>query len=561
MVKQPEDLNIKLFPHQLKSIYDMEKLERTRKIKFTIDNISEIEIETRIGILGDIPGYGKSFSVVGLILRDRMNFDEKEYKMRSQHSSTGNGLINVFKTIKTKVYDTTILVASTSIISQWEQYFAYSDLAVKCITTINDVINVNPDRYNVIILSPNRYNEFAEKHMDYTFKRFIYDEPTSVHIPRMLEIKADFYWFVSATFYSILNMGRYGSHRHWMKNIFGFIDARCFEKIVIRNSDEFVKQSFQMPETKFITHQCLNPNILNVIGGFIEKNIVEMIEAGDIKTAIQHLGGKSTDGSLIDIVTKKKNNELEYTELKINYYKDKPEYKSEFTKWTDKKEQILKDIAEIKEKYQNILKEECPICRCDLEGPVMSPCCQNIFCGGCLISWLKNKSSCPMCRSKLELKNLIYVNENKEEEKNNERKEEEKKSERKEEEEKTLSKPDTIKKIIKKAQRNNRESKFIIFSSYDETFNIIKNACKEEHINVMELSGTKASKDKKLQKFRDGEESVIFLNSRFNGAGINLEMTTDIILYHDMAEDLKTQIIGRANRMGRKFNLNVHILI
>ena len=207
----------------------------------------------------------------------------------------------------------------------------------------------------------------------------------------------------------------------------------------------------------------------------------------------------------------------------------------------------------IKEKYQNILTEECPICRCDLEGPVMSPCCQHIFCGGCMLGWLKNKNTCPMCRSKIEIKSMIYVNDY----------EEKKVEERKEikEEEKVLSKPDTIKKIIKESMKKNKESKFIIFSSWDETFNIIRSACKEENTNVLELSGTKASKDKKLQKFKNGEERVIFLNSRYNGAGINLEMTTDIILYHDMSEDLKTQIVGRANRMGRKFNLNVHILI
>jgi hypothetical protein len=554
MVKQPEDMNIKLFPHQLKSIYDMEKLERTRKIKFLIDNFHEIDIETRVGILGDIPGYGKSFSIVGLILRDKMEFDEKEYKMKYQSDSIGNGLINVYKTEKTKVYDTTVIIASTSIITQWEQYFDYTDLAVKTITTILDVETVDPDRYNVVIVSPNRYNEFAYKHHKYTFKRFIYDEPTSVHIPRMNEIKASFYWFVSATYYALFNLGRYGSSKHWMKSIFGYINPQWFERLIVRNDDDFVKSSFKMPDTKYITHQCLNPNILNVIGGFIEKNIVEMIEAGDIKGAIQHLGGKSTDGSLIDIVTRKKNNELELTELKINYYKDKPENKNEFKKWTEKKEQLQKDITEIKEKYKNILKDECPICRCDLEGPVMSPCCQNIFCGSCLLGWLKHKNTCPMCRSKLEVKNLIYVNEDEKEEKKVERKEESK-------EEKVLSKPDTIKKIIKNAKKNNKDSKFIIFSSYDETFNIIRHACKEEYINVLELSGTKASKDKKLQKFKSGEEPVIFLNSRFNGAGINLEMTTDIILYHDMTEDLKTQIVGRANRMGRKFNLNIHILM
>jgi hypothetical protein len=72
-VPHPEGLRIKLFPHQLVSIYEMERLERRKKI-FTSDFV----MDTTIGVLGDIPGYGKSYSVVGLILRDKMAWEEKE---------------------------------------------------------------------------------------------------------------------------------------------------------------------------------------------------------------------------------------------------------------------------------------------------------------------------------------------------------------------------------------------------------------------------------------------------------------------------------------------------
>jgi SNF2 family DNA or RNA helicase len=55
-----------------------------------------------------------------------------------------------------------------------------------------------------------------------------------------------------------------------------------------------------------------------------------------------------------------------------------------------------------------------------------------------------------------------------------------------------------------------------------------------------------------------GELSVIFLNSRFNGAGINLQIADDIILYHKMAEGLRKQVLGRALRIGRTDPLLVH---
>ena len=61
--------------------------------------------------------------------------------------------------------------------------------------------------------------------------------------------------------------------------------------------------------------------------------------------------------------------------------------------------------------------------------------------------------------------------------------------------------------------------------------------------------------------FKDGKVPVIFLNSNIECAGLNLQETTDIILYHKMNTDIESQILGRANRIGRKISLNVHHLL
>ena len=75
-----------------------------------------------------------------------------------------------------------------------------------------------------------------------------------------------------------------------------------------------------------------------------------------------------------------------------------------------------------------------------------------------------------------------------------------------------------------------------------------------------EISGKKESRDKTIHEFKYGTLNVLFLNSLNTGDGINLQEASDIILYHSMSDDLQTQIIGRANRIGRKINLRVHHL-
>ena len=73
MVSQP-DMKKTLYPHQLRAIYMMEQREREQLIELST-NTFENEINTNIGIYSDITGYGKTLSIIGLIKRDKMNWD------------------------------------------------------------------------------------------------------------------------------------------------------------------------------------------------------------------------------------------------------------------------------------------------------------------------------------------------------------------------------------------------------------------------------------------------------------------------------------------------------
>ena len=70
MIEQPEEIKISLYPHQLASIYEMEKREKEQRV---IDN--NVIIDMNISIQADKMGYGKTMSLVTLIYRDRMEWD------------------------------------------------------------------------------------------------------------------------------------------------------------------------------------------------------------------------------------------------------------------------------------------------------------------------------------------------------------------------------------------------------------------------------------------------------------------------------------------------------
>ena len=70
LVNQPLDIKVKLYPHQLASIYNMEEFENNNFIYK--DNCI---IDTKIGVNADISGYGKTMSMIGLIARDKMEWN------------------------------------------------------------------------------------------------------------------------------------------------------------------------------------------------------------------------------------------------------------------------------------------------------------------------------------------------------------------------------------------------------------------------------------------------------------------------------------------------------
>ena len=55
--------------------------------------------------------------------------------------------------------------------------------------------------------------------------------------------------------------------------------------------------------------------------------------------------------------------------------------------------------------------------------------------------------------------------------------------------------------------------------------------------------------------------NVLLLNANYCGSGLNLVNTDHIIMFHKMNHDMEKQIIGRANRLGRKKHLCVWKLL
>jgi ERCC4-related helicase len=77
---------------------------------------------------------------------------------------------------------------------------------------------------------------------------------------------------------------------------------------------------------------------------------------------------------------------------------------------------------------------------------------------------------------------------------------------------------------------------------------------------VMLDGGNQKLIEKTLKDYKEGDVQVLLLNSMIEGAGMNLENTTHLLFMHKTEEKFIGQVMGRAQRYGRKEPLNVIML-
>lgn len=539
VVTQPANLKTVLFRHQLASIYKMERLERERMIEQT-NNIKE----TRIGVNGDPTGYGKTLSMIGLLCRDKMEWNIDVPFVQEHISTEAAGLVRNREISRYDRLPATLILVSPSIMSQWEQELIACDLRVQVVATKHDLDRIDVIDSDVVLVSVPMFNSLVISYARFAWKRFIFDEPGHVRVTGMKELTAGFYWFVTATPEAITSKHR-NCRGSFMRKIIGDgwtkFDEQ-FSDMILKNDLGFVRASFEMPPTNHYTYRCCHA-VLQAVSGIISDTVYNMMVGGDIEGAISALGGKKTR-NIVELVKQEKLEEQTKVAADIHIYKHIKRNEKKLGESLKKADQIQQQLDQLEVRAATMLEQTCSICLGKLSKPVLEPCCQNLFCGKCLLTWLRKDTKCPLCRVKIDHSDLVYLEQKGDETTTG--------SDHK----KISSQVETVQDILTR----NKQGKFLIFSSYDATFTPICRFLEEKQITFTQLKGTKKARQRDIDSFKEGDTQVIFLNSNFNGAGLNLQETTDIILYHEMPRSTEDQIIGRANRIGRTKPLRVHHL-
>jgi hypothetical protein len=565
---QSKKIKIQLKPHQLALINYSRFLENNNSIKVGKNK----EFKSRLSVICDKVGSGKSYVVLGIIAdKPKLEYPKKiiEYEaspLITKHSLNENNYIPL-----------NIIVVPHSILKQWKTYIE-ENTTLKSYSVYRkahilvDLIDILKD-FDILLISSTQYNKVSPIFNDYTVSRLIFDEADTIRIPRCTEIKASHYWFVTASYQNLmvpnghyvrtktyLDDGRFicgwkrvcgVKHTGFIRDTFVLLSSFKYRNnIFFKNNDDFIDKSFNLPMIIENNILCKSPHTIGLLTGLVDNETMNMINAGDIKSAINRLNCSTSDSEgIIEVLCTKLFIELSNKKIEKEA-KEKFTYSSEINK---KKvlDEINKKIEKLELKINNVhirIKESkiCPICQEEPKEPTYTKCCQNVFCFKCIttnINYTK-KCICPMCRDdKLTANKLVIMD--------NDKKYKDIDSEDKENELK--DKDDTIMKII----LEDKNKKFLIFSNYQASFDKLSINLDKYRIKYKRLQGTYNTINKTIDKYNTDDINILMLNSNFFGSGLNLEKTTDIIIYHKVDQNLKNQIVGRAQRLGRENSLKV----
>ncbi len=117
------------------------------------------------------------------------------------------------------------------------------------------------------------------------------------------------------------------------------------------------------------------------------------------------------------------------------------------------------------------------------------------------------------------------------------------------------------KKKIEKVMEIDIEMKMMIFSDFSSIFKKITPLCDSLNIEYVQLDGgNMRSIENAVKQYKSGNAQILFCDSTLFGCGMNFENTTHVIFTHTPNPETQSQIIGRAQRIGRESILQVYQL-
>jgi SNF2 family DNA or RNA helicase len=104
--------------------------------------------------------------------------------------------------------------------------------------------------------------------------------------------------------------------------------------------------------------------------------------------------------------------------------------------------------------------------------------------------------------------------------------------------------------------------KILMFANYNETLDMVEDFLKTKSISYLRLLGDYHHMHNIVCEFDKLKSGILLINSSKNCAGLNLQSASTIIFFHKLDNrHIESQVIGRAQRIGRTTSLQIYYLL
>jgi hypothetical protein len=536
-----------------------------------------MRVKTNIGILGDLVGYGKTLTALGIIAatspQEIHRNSETIYSAHGRHIAKFTAVCQTPETTPPSdvIHSTLVIVPRGPVYVQWQRAIqTQTTLKVLAIDGIPTIRRACPppdatlaqmkeffEQYDIVLIKSTTIRHMMEYYTlpfynaaTMAWDRIMIDEAHDI-LKSIPFFDFNFLWMISAT-YDMIPYCIYGGRTQIVSALRDIVTDDNMTFLLVRGDREFVRTSFNVPELLEHVYTCRMPHSLNVVQPFLNSSVLERVNANDIAGAIREMGGAAeTEENLVELVTRDLQKSIRNKEAEITYVTNlevAEDYKQQRLATLNADLKRFQDkLVALRERITELSSKTCGICFDNYDNPIVLPC-THVFCGGCLMTWLRTHRTCPDCRSAVKSDQLIAVvgpnaisaGASTSSGMPTAR---------------PMDKIETLINII----TSKPDGKFLVFSRIDNTFHNLMVALDQAHISYAEIKGSTATMMKILERFQQGHLRVILLNTHHAGSGIDISCATDVVIFHQMGSD-KVQAVGRAQRVGRTQPLHVHNL-
>jgi hypothetical protein len=522
-------IKTKLYPHQLNMVYGM-NVYREKLIRgFLSDNQA---INGKIGIVGDAPGTGKTLSVLTYIAAFSDIFPRMTCEL-SNHSCKYFFSHDIQPVSDTST--TNLIIVPHYLYHQWNEEIkkhtkmTYVGIETRRMLKGNEITKkiVESD----FVITTNKcykyVQEYATEH-HIQWNNIFMDEASSIYIKSSdPPLQFQFLWLITNNWIPLIlknpslskndlyhlqdRVLLHSDFKDWLedneithyestlvssaffKDYLPFLHKKRYI-MVLRNSNESIQNSMKLPICKKEQISC-RPNItLQSLGTyFLSRNISPQFNAEKIPYILQ----------VLNIDCKSLADYLHYAPISSHNL--------------------------IRRKVQ---ENECIICLEKAEYPTIVNCCYHTYCGKCLLTNMLVHKKCPTCREGLSTSNICCLQE--------------------------ITKENQI--VVKNKMevcldlfRQNRNSKFIIHSSFDNIYYQLFEEIDKLGLKAERIENNLFSMLRTLHNFKEGKTNILFVSNIDLIRGISLLTTSHLIFYHEPSSyEWKQLLIHSAQRLGRQ---------